>query len=109
MQAVEHNDQHVHACVGLRPRTVCAQGLGDVPGQGVLHHTGNAGAVSADGLHAAEVEDDSLRGGEGEAAPSLIARRFLLGQDQYQSDCRSGASGTFVTGCHPGEALMRHF
>ena len=45
------DDQHVHA--GLRPRTgaVRAEGNGDVPRQGILHHSLYAGTVSADGLH----------------------------------------------------------
>ncbi len=45
LQAVERDDQYVHAGVGLRAGAVCAQGVGDVPRQGVLHHSGDAGPV----------------------------------------------------------------
>ncbi len=44
---------------GLSP--VCAEGDFDVPGEGLLHYSGHAGGVSADGLYVAEDEDDSLR------------------------------------------------
>ena len=39
---------------------VRAEGHGDVPREGLLHDAVHAGAVSADGLHVAEDEDDSL-------------------------------------------------
>ena len=42
------------------PGAVRAQGLGDVPRQSLLHHARHARRVSADGLHAAQVEDDPL-------------------------------------------------
>ena len=48
-------------------QTVChavrAQGLADVPRQGVLHHARYTGPVFIDGLHAGQVADDSLRSG----------------------------------------------
>ena len=46
---------------GLRPGAVRAEGDGDVPRQGVLHHALHARAISADGLHVAEDEDGALR------------------------------------------------
>ena len=45
----------------LRPGAVCAAGHGDVPRQSLLHHAGQPRPISADGLHAAQNEDDSLR------------------------------------------------
>ena len=60
MQTGGRDDQHFHAGVGLRPGAVRAEGHGDVPWEGLLHDALHAGAVSADGLHVAEDEDDSL-------------------------------------------------
>ena len=60
LQAIERDDQYVYAGAGLRAGAICPQGFGDVPRQGVLHDAGDAGTVSADGLHAAEVKDHPL-------------------------------------------------
>ena len=60
VQARRRADQYVHAGVGLRTGAVRAESHRDVPRQGVLHHALHAGAVSADGLHVAEDQDDSL-------------------------------------------------
>ena len=60
VQAGGRADQHVHAGVGLRVGAVRAESHRDVPRQGVLHDALHAGAVSADGLHVAEDQDDSL-------------------------------------------------
>ena len=45
------HDQHLHAGVGLRPGAVRAQGVGDVPRQGLLHHPRHSRRIPADGLH----------------------------------------------------------
>ncbi len=53
-------DQHVHAGVGLRTGAVRPESDADVPRQGLLHDAIHAWPISADGLHVAEDEDDSL-------------------------------------------------
>src|SRR5947209_2540612 len=49
-----HPDQHLHAGARPQSRGVREEGVGDLPGQGVLHEHDDAGAVHPDGLHAEE-------------------------------------------------------
>src|SRR5579859_4495880 len=60
MQACGRADQYVYAGLRLRLDAVRAEGDGDVPGEGILHHSVYAGTVSADGLHVTQDEDHSL-------------------------------------------------
>src|SRR5947209_4188680 len=49
-----HPDQHLHAGARPQSRGVREEGVGDLPGKGVLHEHDDAGAVHPDGLHAEE-------------------------------------------------------
>ncbi len=60
VQARRHYDQHVHAGQRLQPGAFRTEDYGDVPRQSVFHDALHAGAVLADGLHAAQDAADPL-------------------------------------------------